>query len=107
MVTSGAVQVWKRQTIPAPHCPRCSQSPGAHHPSDRQASPEGQGRYGTGFSGVELHGGHGYLITQFLSPWSNARADEYGGDVDGRTRFVREKGFAHRRSFILVTSFPA
>src|SRR5262249_34798493 len=43
-----------------------------------------------GFSGVELHGGHGYLITQFLSPWSNTRPDGYGGDVDGRTRFVRE-----------------
>jgi 2,4-dienoyl-CoA reductase-like NADH-dependent reductase (Old Yellow Enzyme family) len=43
-----------------------------------------------GFSGVELHGGHGYLITQFLSPWSNVRDDGYGGDVEGRTRFVRE-----------------
>src|SRR5262245_22490315 len=43
-----------------------------------------------GFSGVELHGGHGYLITQFLSPWSNVRNDAYGGDVEGRTRFVRE-----------------
>jgi 2,4-dienoyl-CoA reductase-like NADH-dependent reductase (Old Yellow Enzyme family) len=43
-----------------------------------------------GFSGVELHGGHGYLITQFLSPWSNVRTDTYGGDVEGRTRFVRE-----------------
>jgi hypothetical protein len=43
-----------------------------------------------GFSGVELHGGHGYLITQFLSPWSNIREDGYGGDVEGRTRFVRE-----------------
>jgi hypothetical protein len=43
-----------------------------------------------GFSGVELHGGHGYLITQFLSPWSNVRDDDYGGDVAGRTRFVRE-----------------
>ena len=43
-----------------------------------------------GFSGVELHGGHGYLITQFLSPWSNTRDDGYGGDVEGRTRFVRE-----------------
>ena len=43
-----------------------------------------------GFSGAELHGGHGYLITQFLSPWSNIRDDEYGGDVAGRTRFVRE-----------------
>ena len=43
-----------------------------------------------GFSGVELHGGHGYLITQFLSPWSNVRDDAYGGDVERRTRFVRE-----------------
>ena len=43
-----------------------------------------------GFSGVELHGGHGYLITQFLSPWSNVRDDEYGGDLQRRTRFVRE-----------------
>ena len=43
-----------------------------------------------GFSGVELHGGHGYLITQFLSPWSNLREDEYGGDLERRTRFVRE-----------------
>ena len=43
-----------------------------------------------GFSGVELHGGHGYLITQFLSPWSNVRDDEYGGDLERRTRFVRE-----------------
>ncbi len=43
-----------------------------------------------GFSGVELHGGHGYLITQFLSPWSNVRDDEYGGDLERRTRFVRD-----------------
>ena len=43
-----------------------------------------------GFSGAELHGAHGYLITQFLSPWSNTREDQYGGDLDGRMRFVRE-----------------
>jgi 2,4-dienoyl-CoA reductase-like NADH-dependent reductase (Old Yellow Enzyme family) len=43
-----------------------------------------------GFSGVELHGGHGYLITQFLSPWSNVRDDEYGGDLERRTRFARD-----------------
>lgn len=43
-----------------------------------------------GFSGVELHGAHGYLITQFLSPWSNSRDDCYGGSLEGRVRFVEE-----------------
>jgi 2,4-dienoyl-CoA reductase-like NADH-dependent reductase (Old Yellow Enzyme family)/thioredoxin reductase len=43
-----------------------------------------------GFGGVELHGAHGYLITQILSPWSNRRADGYGGSLENRIRFVRE-----------------
>lgn len=43
-----------------------------------------------GFNGVELHGAHGYLLTQLLSPWSNDRQDEFGGSVENRTRFVRE-----------------
>jgi dimethylglycine catabolism A len=43
-----------------------------------------------GFSGVEISAGHGHLFHQFLSPWSNARDDEFGGDLAGRTRIVAE-----------------
>ncbi len=43
-----------------------------------------------GFSGVEISAGHGHLFHQFLSQWSNRREDEYGGDLDGRTRMLRE-----------------
>ena len=39
---------------------------------------------------VELHAGHGYIIQQFLSPHTNRRTDEYGGDFEGRMRFLAE-----------------
>ena len=43
-----------------------------------------------GVDAVELHGGHGYLIQQFLSPNTNQRTDEYGGSFENRLRFLRE-----------------
>ncbi len=43
-----------------------------------------------GVDAVELHGGHGYMIQQFLSPNTNKRSDEYGGSFENRMRFVAE-----------------
>ncbi|MFN2287398.1 MAG: FAD-dependent oxidoreductase [Chromatocurvus sp.] len=63
-----------------------------------------------GFSGVEISAGHGHLFHQFLSPWSNRREDDYGGDLEGRTRFLRELVAAIRgtcgRPFIIGLKLP-
>jgi 2,4-dienoyl-CoA reductase-like NADH-dependent reductase (Old Yellow Enzyme family) len=50
----------------------------------------------TGFELLELHMAHGYLVHQFLSPLSNRRADQYGGDFEGRVRFALEVARAVR-----------
>ncbi len=43
-----------------------------------------------GFTGCQIHGAHGYLVSQFLSPISNTREDQWGGPLENRARFVLE-----------------
>jgi len=49
-----------------------------------------------GFTVIEIHSAHGYLLHSFLSPISNRRDDRYGGDLEGRCRMVRETARAIR-----------
>lgn len=50
-----------------------------------------------GFDAIEIHGAHGYLINQFLSPLSNRRMDDYGGSADNRVRLLGEVMVAVRK----------
>lgn len=62
---------------------------GIHRQIDAVAASARRARE-AGFTILELHGAHGYLIHQFLSPLSNRRDDEYGGDFEQRLRFLNE-----------------
>lgn len=51
----------------------------------------------SGFDAVQIHGGHSYLLNQFLSPYYNRRTDEYGGSLENRMRIIAEIYLAMRR----------
>ena len=51
-----------------------------------------------GFDALEVHTGHGYLLSQFLSPYNNRRKDRWGGSLENRARFVREVHRAVRKA---------
>ncbi|KHJ79301.1 oxidoreductase, FAD/FMN-binding protein, partial [Oesophagostomum dentatum] len=57
--------------------------------------------YEQGFDGVEIHGAHGYLLSQFMSPLTNKRTDQYGGSPENRMRIVREIFDGIRLAFII------
>lgn len=58
----------------------------------------------SGFDGVEIHAGHGYLLSQFLSPYYNKRKDEYGGSIENRGRIIFDIFKAIRK--VVGDNFP-
>jgi 2,4-dienoyl-CoA reductase-like NADH-dependent reductase (Old Yellow Enzyme family) len=82
----------------APSAVKVEQYPGEPHEMSHEDIREIVDAFGAaarraksyGFDAVQLHAAHGYLINQFLSPHTNRRADEYGGSVENRCRFLLE-----------------
>ncbi len=50
----------------------------------------GIGLFECGYDMIQLHGGHGYLLSDFISPFTNQRTDNYGGSIDNRIRIIKE-----------------
>lgn len=57
-----------------------------------------------GFDGIQFHAAHGYLLSQFLSPYYNVRTDEYGGELENRARFLLQ--VCHKVRSCVGEGFP-
>lgn len=57
-----------------------------------------------GFTGVQIHAGHGFLLSQFLSPLFNRRTDQYGGSIDARSQIIVE--IIHKIRLTVGAAFP-
>ncbi|MEL7657754.1 MAG: FAD-dependent oxidoreductase, partial [Bacillota bacterium] len=89
---NGGVQVVAPSAIP---CPWCRELPreitvDEIHEIIGQFGDTALRAKKAGFDGVEVHSAHGYLLAQFLSPYSNKRVDEYGGCFENRIRILKE-----------------
>lgn len=62
----------------------------------REHAEAARGAINAGFDAIEIHFGHNYLVSEFLSPKYNKRTDSYGGSLENRARFAREIGRAVR-----------
>jgi 2,4-dienoyl-CoA reductase-like NADH-dependent reductase (Old Yellow Enzyme family) len=89
------------ETVPETIAPSAMESPYLERPAREMTADEitflieafGQAARRVkeaGFDGVQIHGAHGYLVHQFLTPFVNRRTDEWGGGLEGRMRFLRE-----------------
>ncbi len=91
-----SAQTGQQIVAPSPiPCPVCSEKPRELTTAEISELVDAYGEAArrakeAGFDCIELHGAHGYLIAQFLSPYSNKRTDEYGGSLENRVRFARE-----------------